>query len=132
MKQPDMNGAKRFIRPVVYGLLSGVAVCLALLLIMSVIMGMRDIPETAVSVFAVLTFAAGGFAAGYISASFARERGMLLGLCCGVCLFLIVLLAYLAVDGSPLGIQAVTKLVAVLCASAIGGITGVNKRRKFR
>lgn len=99
MRQPDVHGAKRFIRPVTYGILFGAGACFLLLLIMSAVMGLRDIPQSAVSLIATLIFVLGGFVAGYVSAAFAREKGMLLGLCCGACLFVILSLASLAVDG---------------------------------
>ena len=132
MRQPDVHGAKRFIRPVTYGILFGAGACFLLLLIMSAVMGLRDIPQTAVSLIATLIFVLGGFVAGYVSAAFAREKGMLLGLCCGACPFVILSLASLAVDGGGFGMVALTKLAAVLLAAALGGIIGVNRRKKFR
>lgn len=108
MRQPDVHGAKRFIRPVTYGILFGAGACFLLLLIMSAVMGLRDIPQTAVSLIATLIFVLGGFVAGYVSAAFAREKGMLLGLCCGACLFVILSLASLAVDGGGFGMVALT------------------------
>ena len=99
---------------------------------MSAVMGLRDIPQSAVSLIATLIFVLGGFVAGYVSAAFAREKGMLLGLCCGACLFVILSLASLAVDGGGFGMVALTKLAAVLLAAALGGIIGVNRRKKFR
>ena len=132
MRQPDVHGAKRFIRPVTYGILFGAGACFLLLLIMSAVMGLRDIPQSAVSLIATLIFVLGGFVAGYVSAAFAREKGMLLGLCCGACLFVILSLASLAVDGGGFGMVALTKLAAVLLAAALGGIIGGNRRKKFR
>ena len=129
MRQPDVHGAKRFIRPVTYGILFGAGACFLLLLIMSAVMGLRDIPQSAVSLIATLIFVFGGFVAGYVSAAFAREKGMLLGLCCGACLFVILSLASL---GGGFGMVALTKLAAVLLAAALGGIIGVNRRKKFR
>ena len=59
-------------------------------------------------------------------------EGLLLGLVCGGCLFCILSLANLAFDGSGFGIIALSKLAAVLFASALGGVVGVNKRKKFK
>ena len=38
MKQPDMYGIKRFLRPVVYGIVAGTVACFLLLTFMSVVM----------------------------------------------------------------------------------------------
>ena len=45
---------------------------------------------------------------------------------------MILSLASLAVDGGGFGMVALTKLAAVLLAAALGGIIGVNRRKKFR
>lgn len=131
MRQPDIHGAKRFIRPVTYGLLFGVGACMLLLVLMSVLITFRDIPQPAITLIATLTFVIGGFVSGFVSASFAREKGMLIGICCGICLFLILTIASLAFDDAGFGVAAVSKLAAVLFAAALGGVIGVNRRKKF-
>ncbi len=55
-----------------------------------------------------------------------------MGMVCGICLFAILSLARLMVYGGDFGIAALTKLVAVLLAGSIGGVVGVNKRKKCR
>ena len=67
MRQPDVHGAKRFIRPVTYGILFGAGACFLLLLIMSAVMGLRDIPQSAVSLIATLIFVLGGLSLIHIS-----------------------------------------------------------------
>lgn len=132
LKQPDMHSAKRFLRPITYGVSSGGAACFLLLLLMSVLMGMRDMPQAMVSLFATISFVAGGFLAGYVTALLSQEKGLFLGLCCGAILFFVLLCAGMAVSGGAPGMQALTKLLAVLFASAIGGVLGVNKKKKFK
>ena len=132
MSKPDLHSAKRFIRPITCGIGLGAAACVLLLVIMSVVMSIQDIPQAAISLMSTLAFVAGGFVAGFACSALSRERGLLLGLCCGVLLFLILSLASLAVDGSAFGALAATKLAAVLFAAALGGVLGVNRRKKFR
>ena len=132
LKQPNMQGAKRFFRPITYGIVSGVAACLLLLIFMSVVLELQDVPESAVTLMATLTFVFGGMIAGLISSGMSREKGLLMGLVCGICLFGILSLASLALCGGDFGIAALTKLVAVLLAGSIGGVVGVNKRKKCR
>ena len=129
MKQPDIHGAKRFIRPVTYGLLFGVGACMLLLVLMSVVMTFRDVPQPAITLIATLAFVLGGLVAGFVSASFAREKGMLIGICCGICLFLILMTASFVFDDAGFGMVAVSKLAAVLFASALGGVIGVNREK---
>lgn len=132
MKQPDLHGAKRFIRPITYGILFGAGVCAVLLMAMSAIMGLGSVPQSLSALFATMAFVIGGFVAGYISAVFAHEKGMLLGVSCGICLFLILTVASFAVYDTGFTAEGITKLVSVLLASAIGGILGVNKKNHFK
>ncbi len=132
MKQPDMYGIKRFFRPVAYGIVAGTVACFLLLILMSVVMQFRDLPQVLVTFVATLTFVLGGLVSGYVSAAFSRERGMLVGVCCGVCMFLLLAFTNLTVNGPDFCAVALTKLAAVLFASALGGVIGVNKRKKFR
>lgn len=127
-----MHNARRFLRPITYGISSGAVACFLLLLLMSALMGMRDMPQASVSLFATISFVAGGFLAGYVTAALSQEKGLLLGLCCGCILFIVLICAGMAVNSSAPGMQAFTKFLAVLLASAIGGVLGVNKKKKFR
>lgn len=127
-----MHGAKRFLRPIAFGISSGAVACFLSLLLMSVAMGLGDMPQAVIALFATIAFVIGGFLAGYVTAVLAQEKGLLLGLCCGAILFLVLLCVSFTVSGNGLGMQAVTKLVCVLLASAIGGVLGVNKRKKFK
>ena len=97
-----------------------------------VVMTFRDVPQPAITLIATLAFVLGGLVAGFVSASFAREKGMLIGICCGICLFLILMTASFVFDDAGFGMAAVSKLAAVLFASALGGVIGVNRRKKFR
>lgn len=132
MKQPDVRSVRRFLRPITYGISSGAAACFLLLLMMSVILGMRDMPQALISLFATISFVAGGFFAGFVTATLSQEKGLFLGLCCGAILFLVLVCAGMALNGSAPGMQALTKLISVLLASAIGGVLGVNKKKKFK
>jgi len=77
MKQPDMYGIKRFLRPVVYGIVAGTVACFLLLTFMSVVMQFRDLPQMLITFVATLTFVLGGLVAGYVSAAFSREKAAL-------------------------------------------------------
>lgn len=130
MRQSDIHGIKRFIRPVSYGAAAGMAACVLLLLALAAIMSMQDVPQLAVDMLAMLIFLVGGFVSGLVCSGFTREKGLLLGVCCGAVMFLILTAATFILGQPGFGMAAVTKLAAVLCAAAIGGIIGVNRRKK--
>ncbi len=131
-RQIDGHTAKRFLRPVTYGVGVGAVVCFLLLSLMATLVTFRDCPQGVVSVLATISFVGGGLAAGFLCAVLSREKGLLLGLLCGGCLFLMLLAASMLANGPGFGAEGVSKLAAVLLASAIGGVVGVNKKKKFK
>ena len=85
---------------------------------------------TAVLPLAIAAAAVGAFLAGMVAAAMAKRRGLLLGIGCGLVLFLLILLAgfarYAGVDGG----NAVVKLAVLPLAGGIGGVLGVNMRKR--
>ena len=132
MKQQNVQGTKRLLRPAGIGIAFGAGACCVLLLFMSVLVGLRDVPQQMLSLFVMLAFTAGGFVSGYVGAKLARERGLYLGALCGLGQFFLLALANLAFDGSGFGVQGWSKLAAVVLAGALGGVTGVNARQSVK
>jgi len=72
----------------------------------------------------------GAFAAGLAAALTAGQRGLVIGALCGLLLFIIILLAGLfRSSGIDLGYTAV-KCAVLTVAGAVGGVLGVNRRRR--
>ncbi|MBQ5840407.1 MAG: TIGR04086 family membrane protein [Clostridia bacterium] len=120
----------RLIRPLLIGVAVGILVCTLLLLLMAAVIQRVDVPLGAALPLAVGAAAVGAFAGGLTAALISRQRGLLLGAVSGLVLFLLVLLAglarYAAVDGST----ALLKAVVLMVAGAVGGVLGVNRRRR--
>ena len=74
----------------------------------------------------------GAFLGGNFAAKLTREKGLLVGLCCGALLFLALWLFGQAIHGGGFGAIGIVKLAVALGLSALGGVMGVNakKRRK--
>lgn len=127
---PDQIGIGRGVKPVIISTVSGVAVCIAMLLLFSLILSTQNIPQAAVSPMATAAVSLGALAAGYVCAKMLREKGLMWGLICGVILSFVVLLASFGLSGSGLGIPALFKVVFILLCSMLGGVMGVNTRHK--
>lgn len=132
MKQPDIRSYKRFMRPAIFGVVAGVITCTVLLVLVSCLMLLNDFPYEMLVLLTTIIFVIGGFTAGYISAKKTRERGMVMGLMCGIILSLLLCIGNIAVHGASFGMTGLTKFVCVMIAAALGGVLGVNKRRKTK
>ena len=118
------------VKPVLLGLCIGVLCTTLLLLLMALVIRSVDVPRGAVTPLAVVAAGVGAFAAGLTAALAARRNGLLLGAVCGLLLFLIILLAGSLRSGGVDGSFAAVKAAVLTVAGAIGGVLGVNRRRR--
>ena len=111
---------------------AGALAAFLLLCAFAALMSVQDLPHSAVVPLSTLSVTVGAFAAGYCCARLIQEHGLLWGLCCGTLLFLIALLCEQLLLGEPVGVLGAYKFVIYAAASMMGGVLGVNRRRKVR
>ncbi len=118
------------LRPLLIGVGVGLLVCFGLLMLMAMLVETVDVPRAAILPLAIAAAAGGAFVAGLVAAALAKQQGLLVGVTCGLVLFLLILVAgfarFAGVDGS----QTAIKLAVLVLAGGIGGVLGVNMRRK--
>ncbi len=129
-QQPTRSASQPWIRPLLWGLCVGVLCCTLLLLLAALLIRSVEIPHAAVTPIALAVASVSALVAGWITAITAGRRGLLMGLICGGLLALLLLLAGLTRTGDfDTGYTALrTALLTV--AGAIGGILGVNRKRR--
>ena len=120
----------RMAKPVLIGVAAGAVGCLVLLLVFAAILAAQDIPQAAVTPMAVAAAAIGAFVGGFVAARIAKTRGILFGALCGLILYLLVMASGFAVLRDIRGTYAVVKLALMVVSAAVGGILGVNFRRR--
>ncbi len=117
------------LRPLLFGLCVGVVCCTLLLLAAACLLKSVDVPPGATAPIAVAAAAVSAFAGGWTTARTAHSRGLLMGGACGLLLFLIILLCGLCRGGVDSGYAAI-KLAVLTLSGAIGGVLGVNQKRR--
>ncbi len=117
------------ITSIAMSVLSGFGALAAVSVIMSFFAASADLPDSIISAMSGIALAAGCFACSYTAASRRREGGIAIGIICGIAVFALVLLAgALTVRVFSAG-GIILKLIIILTASAIGGISGVNSKK---
>ncbi|WRS28251.1 TIGR04086 family membrane protein [Oscillospiraceae bacterium MB08-C2-2] len=119
---------RRSLRPLLVSLCVGIAVCVGLLLLFSVVIATQSIPQSIISPMAVFSVSVGSFAAGFICAKIKKESGLLWGAIVGGILCFVVLFSSFAVSDNGFGLLAVTKVIFILFSAMLGGVLGVNYR----
>lgn len=122
--------AWRIGRPVLWGVAVGGVVTVLLLLLMAVGMTARDLPQAAVAPLATVAAAIGAFVGGLTAARIARQQGWLLGALCGVLLYALIWLTGLTHIGDMQATGVLIKWAILIACGAVGGIMGVNLKRR--
>lgn len=122
----------RFSRAVALSVGVGAGVSFLLLCAFAVLMSVRDLPHSVVVPMSILAVTAGTILSGYCCARILREKGLLWGLCCGTVLFLLAFFCELMLLGQPIGILALYKFIIYAASGMIGGVLGVNQKRKVK
>lgn len=84
-----------------------------------------DIIISAMSTFALCT---GAFSGGYVSGKRRRRNGLLMGILCGVFVFIIIILLSHFFSKTAESFSMPKKLVLTLICAGIGGVVGVNSK----
>lgn len=125
----ESTGVRHSVKPIAISVLIGMAVTALLLLLMSVVVAARGVPQSAVDPMAIFALAAGAFVAGYLCAKAMRANGLAYGGICGAVLVAVVLVSGMITGGNGLGVPALFKTVFIMLPAMIGGVVRVNTRR---
>lgn len=122
------NSATKLISLASKATLLGVCVITILLGLLSLLINAKDISISVVDMVTGLILVAGCWVSGYWAAGKKRENGMITGVICGLCIYILLLCVSLIYDPAVTAL-AVIKLAICALSGAIGGIMGVNVRK---
>ncbi|MGN1114251.1 MAG: TIGR04086 family membrane protein [Oscillospiraceae bacterium] len=101
-------------------------VVFVVMLLFAFIITKIDVGDKVISVMSSIALCVGAYAGGYISARKRRCNGLLMGLLCGLFIFLVILTVGSLFVKSVGGSSPSLKLILVLICGGAGGIIGVN------
>ena len=104
-----------------------------LLFFASLIATFQAFSDQAISISANLVTAIGVFFCGFMSGRHFSSKGLVFGAICGIIYSgLLCIIGNLVSQSISFGLSAVTALIIGLICGAVGGIVGINTRRKRR
>ncbi len=115
-----------FIKPTIVSAVFTVVLLLILSLIFAALFAATDIPTNLLVPISVFSVAIAFFFGGFFAARMTRAKGLPLGLLTGGTVYVIMFLLSILFVRSGIGLFALAKLLLMLTAAAIGGISGVN------
>ena len=123
---------RKMIRAEIFGIISGMILTFIFVLFMAAVMvKMQKVMYDMTGIFAAAALCIGTLGGGYIAARINKSMGMAVGAVCGLAVFLI-LWAVGAVMGTQTCIVTLIRGIAAVISGALGGVLGVNKKKKRR
>ena len=128
----ESAGTGRMMRPVAVSVAIGAVVCVVILLVLSIVISAVNVPQSAINPMAVLAISAGAFSSGLSCSKIIRRNGLMCGLVCGIFFSVVALVCSLAVPDNALGPGALLKTMLMVFSAMLGGVVGINTRRRRR
>lgn len=125
----EKYGSMKYLKPVLTGTVVGALVITVVLMVLSLLLSLKNIPQMLVMPMVLVALGAGAFVGGHLTARLTHEKGLVMGLCCGALLFFLLWLFGLRINENNIGVIALIKLTVALVFSALGGVMGVNVKK---
>ncbi len=120
----------RTVKGVLWGGLAGTALTFLLIALSAwAVVKMQRVPYGAIPPMVIAAESIGAFFGGYLCGRLRRRYGMALGAACGLVIFCVMLLTGTASGGTMNGVTFL-RLGLMLLGGALGGVLGVNQRKR--
>lgn len=127
----NQNTKRINIKAINIGVLSGIIVCGIILFFLASVFVKKEVPsENLLEPIMIMSSGLGAFSGGYFAAKVSREKGLIYGLVCAFLMFIFIFIAGTISVRRGLSLVTLMRLIAMLTFGGIGGIVGVNKRKR--
>lgn len=127
------NQRLKVFRAVLIGMLVGLVLCSIMIVVLSlVLVKIGQMPTNSVFVALQAISAVSAFLGSCISVRICKSRGLMVGLLTALAMFAVIFMVGLSMSVEPVSMLSLTKLIAMLCAGAIGGVVSVNKKQRVK
>ncbi len=119
-----------FLKPILISIVTGLAVCFFFMLLFAFILSSGSMSTDLSLIFSMAASGFGALTAGLLCAKLFAQKGMLYGAAAGLAMYLVISLVGAAVTGTGFTAVSGIRLAIILLCAAIGGVMGVNIRKK--
>ena len=104
------------------------AVVVGVLLLLGIIVARIDATDVMLSAMSTFALCVGAFSGGFVSGKRRRKNGLLLGVLCGVFMFVVIVVISHLFSKAAESFSMPVKLLLTLVFAGIGGVVGVNSK----
>ena len=126
-KKTDLH---HILKGVLWGVLAGETVTVLLLLLFALVMTLAGLPLAAADWLSAIAFCFGACASGLFASMIVKQKGLLIGLICGVILTVIMFLIGTVFSKIDTSLFLLLKAAGSILFGIIGGILGVNRKQR--
>ncbi|MCL2578815.1 MAG: TIGR04086 family membrane protein [Oscillospiraceae bacterium] len=126
----ESSGLSAVARPILISVVFGIMVCIGVLMLLSFVLSVRSVPHSLINPLAVFAISVGALTAGFCCAKLLRQGGLAYGALCGGVFSLVIMLASFGISDNGFGLTALFKITFMMLSAMLGGVFGVNMRRK--
>ena len=120
----------KMIKPLIFGLIVSTIITIILIAFCAIIATNLESSEETILIMAIISMTLGAFCGGIISAKIYNEKGFLLGALNGIVYFFFITFISLCINAESMTLISLIKLIAFTLSSMIGGVIGVNTRKR--
>ena len=128
---PDRFRFSASLRPVLTGVAAGALTTAFVLMLFAGLMTVRDVPQMLIAPMAIAAIGAGAAVSGFVCTRITRIGGLVHGALCGGGMTAVLGAAGMVMGGTP-GIPALPRIFCIMLCALLGGVLGVNARRRSR
>lgn len=122
-------GAKAAVLPIAIGVSLSFGICFLLLSIFAAILSKGDFGESTLTAMSFTAQTLGALIGGFAAAKINKKNGLIMGVANGAIMFALLTVLSMILGGS-LSVMTVIRLILLVLGSTLGGIMGVNIRKK--
>lgn len=127
----SQDSAVHALMSIIFGTFFGTVFCALMLVAFSLMfLKVQNIPIDIIPYIVIAIAGLGAFVGAYFTARMSGEKGMLYGILSGALLFVVLFISGMVAVREPVTTITLVKSTLMLLTGAIGGIIGVNKRRR--
>lgn len=124
------EGLAGYFKPFLIGVITSIIFTAIFLFIFAFLLTIYDASDSVIIIMSMIAWCIGAFTGGFAAAKAYGKNGLIMGFCSGIIMFLLLTLIAMIVNSSGLTIQSFIKLILSVVSACIGGVMGINLKRK--
>lgn len=132
MRASESKSVTTILKSTVKGIALSIIIFFVLIAIFAIVISKTDVSDSVIQVLTLSALGIASFFCSFINQRKGKQRGIVIGVICGVEIFIIIFILGLFGNNGVFTALMLKKLLTVLIASILGGILSANSKKKYK